>query len=289
MAIAVLRNYWYNLAMLEQDAEGNQFAGWQSVRWPIGLETPPVVRACSIGVHGIRGDESFHLSDLWCLHFYNYSGQLDVGDQRFPIRPGFAGVIPPDTQIHYHYHGRCQHLYAHFSVGESDRPAAAPASIPAMQDLGDDFGRYFASLSEVMETGRSSPGYRVRARVWDILIDLASRSNPGTSSVPSIHPAVEHAVRQVEIGLAEPISVARLALEADISYSYLGKLFQRAFGITAVEYIRSRRMVLAEHLLRHTSLPVKTIAASVGISDLHLFNKTIRSTFGVSPRKLRGG
>jgi len=46
-------------------------------------------------------------------------------------------------------------------------------------------------------------------------------------------------------------------------------------------------MERALHLLKHTTMAVKTIAAEVGLPDLHFFNKTIRAATGLGPREYR--
>jgi transcriptional regulator GlxA family with amidase domain len=39
--------------------------------------------------------------------------------------------------------------------------------------------------------------------------------------------------------------------------------------------------------LRNTQLPIKTIAAQVGVSDPRLFNKLIHKSLGASPQEVR--
>ena len=46
-----------------------------------------------------------------------------------------------------------------------------------------------------------------------------------------------------------------------------------------------RRMERALPLLKPTTMAVKTIAAEVGLPDLHFFNKTIRAATGLSQSK----
>jgi transcriptional regulator GlxA family with amidase domain len=98
---------------------------------------------------------------------------------------------------------------------------------------------------------------------------------------------VRNAVAQIEMRLHESLSVSEIARSAGVSYGYLSRLFQAAYGVTVVAYLRERRMKRARHLLLDSDLPIKAIAGSVGIADLHLFNKTIRRTFGCSPRQVR--
>ena len=155
-----------------------------------------------------------------------------------------------------------------------------------MQDLDSDFPRVFRDLEEIV-LGATLPAHRVRARVWDILGRLAAREvSVGPADLPAAHPAVTRAARLVELRLAEPFALTEIAHEVGVTEDYLGRLFREAFGTTLSAYVR-RRVRLAEHLLRHSTLPIKAVAAASGLPDLHFFNKTIRRELGKSPRALR--
>lgn len=261
---------------------------WPLVNWEIPLDMPPSVVLAGVGRHGFSGPERYHLRDVWSLHLYGYDARLHLNKTWFPIRPGFAGIIPPDMPIEYLYNGPSTHLFVHFRCEDLDNHSSAnpPARIAAMQDLGIDFPRFSDQLEQVVRLAGASP-YRLQARVWDILCDLAQRTEAAKANERAEHAAVAHVKAQIEIRLSEEISVAGLAREAGVSVGYLSKLFQQSESTTVVAYLRARRIRRAEHLLRHSTLPVKAIATAVGIPDLHLFNKTIRKELGASPRAVR--
>jgi len=257
-----------------------------NIRWPIILDRPPEVVWAGIGLHGIRSLERYHLPDLWSLHLYTYSALLRLEDIQIPIRPGFAGVVPANTPIQYHFGGPSQHLFVHFRCASSEGAATAETSIPSMQDLGSDFDRIYADLEYVVSSQDKLPHFKT-ARFWNVLIELAERHQKRLPVPSSHHPAVRRAVAQIALRLGEPLTVAGIASEVEVSYSYLGRLFQEAFGTTVVGYIRTQRVRRAEHLLRHSTLPIKAIAALVGLGDLQFFNKVIRRELGMSPRQIR--
>jgi AraC family transcriptional regulator len=258
---------------------------WPSVRWPITLETPPQIIQAGRSIHGLHGHERYLLRDLWCLHLYFYEAVVRVGPHRLPIRPGYAGIIPPNVPIEYEYHERVQHLFVHFRCS-TVCPASSKLQIPAMQDLGEEFPRFTRELEEVIQES-ALPTYRMQARIWDTLGRLTGRSEMPPSELGAAHPAVARAVRRIEMRLSEPFSLADIADECGVSPSYLGRLFQTTFGTTAVGYVRARRVQRAKHLLRYSTLPIKAVAAASGLPDLHFFNKTIRRALGKSPRTLR--
>jgi AraC family transcriptional regulator len=255
---------------------------WQAIEWPICLAEPPVLAQMSAGLHGHQSTDRFQLPTLWSLHFYRYRATLELAGQTFPIRPGFVGITPPNQPVLYHYEGPSPHLYAHFRLPSGTQPATG--TIPLMQDLGARFPLLYGQFEEVA-LAPHLPRWRREARLWELLCQLTERPAPQTSLTG--HPAVTATIERIERRLGEPLSIAQLAREAGVSYSYLGRLFQQQVGTSAIGYLRKRRIERAEHLLKESTLPIKSVAIAVGIPDLHLFNKTIRTALGASPRALR--
>lgn len=62
-------------------------------------------------------------------------------------------------------------LYAHFRIRGSDTGETA---VPAMQDLGDAFGRICEQLEQVTQ----SDARRAKTRLWDVLWQLAEKAIP---------------------------------------------------------------------------------------------------------------
>jgi len=264
---------WYIFDMCANDLP--------DIQYQIPLESPPLVVQSGFSVHGANPVERYMLQDLWCLHLYRYNATVKVNDDVLPIRPGFVGVIPSRTPMEYRFHGRSEHIYFHFRViGQISESSPA---IPAMTDTGDDFGRMYASLAEVV----GAYDVFAQARLWDILWQIVRCRQPVGISQRLVHPAVRKTVAQIDQMLSEPIVVSQLANESGISPSHLGRLFQEELGQTVVSYIRDRRVRRAEHLLQHSTLPIKIIAVMVGLPDLQHFNKTIHQSLGKSPTRVR--
>lgn len=250
--------------------------------WPIDLSSPPKVAAIATNIHGFKSSETFLLPELWSLHLYRYSGQLVVNGQSLPIRPGHAAIVPPGVANEYRYEGVSPHLYVHFSLPRTDGPVN---QIPAMQDLGDRFQAIYQRMAEVVDSPNQ---VQIEARVWDLLWELASPRKLTTVN-PQIHASVELVTRLIEERLSRPLTVEQLAKEADLTPSYLSVLFRQVHGEPVLAYIRGKRMKRAIHLLRSSTMPIKSIANSVGYPDLQHFNKAIRAATGMSPKSLRLG
>lgn len=254
---------------------------WQNVYWQIGLEEPPEVVSIGKNVHGFDPVDVYRLRDLWSLHAYSYTATLQADGVELPIRDGYVGLTPPGVTTRYAYVGLSSHIYVHLRLpeGGEKRP------IRAMQDAGARFPAIHKALSDVIGLAHTEPK-RVNARVWDLLWELLE--TPDTArAADAPHRAVRKASILIERGLSEPLSVKDIAAEVGVSYSYLGRLFQEAYGEPVISFIRRRRMERALHLLQDSTLPIKFIAASVGMPDLQQFNKAVRQHTGSSPRRVR--
>src|SRR5205085_2199281 len=85
--------------------------------------------------------ERFVMDGAWSLHIYRWTGALSFGGRTFPVRPGFASIEPPDTELLWRYDDpECAHGYAHFTLPRS-RSGSELVSVPVAQDLGAAFRR----------------------------------------------------------------------------------------------------------------------------------------------------
>ncbi|MCL6667852.1 MULTISPECIES: AraC family transcriptional regulator [Streptomyces] len=248
------------------------------------LDLPPHVENAGVGVHGHAGPhEVFRLPHLWQLHLYAYSGTLEFDGFRHPIRPGHISLVPPATEVHFHYdHAPSQHLYAHFTLpGDGER-----RRVPAMQDAGADAAMLTAMLRQTVAAGTHSPT-RAAAELWTVLWRTTTLARTSGNGEGARHPALRAAMAHIEQRLAEQLNVPDIARAAGISHTQLTRLFRQDTGLTVVGYIRHRRMERARHLLIASTLAIPAIAATVGIPDLQAFNKTCHRELGASPRSVR--
>lgn len=249
--------------------------------WDIPLESPPEVVMIGRNAHGFEPVDRFCLPDLWSLHLYGYHGRLKLGGHEVEIRPGALGLTPPNTVAEYRYFGLSVHIYAHFIL-----PPGPTRKVSIIQDTGEGYTSLHARLNEAVGLFSREPK-RVSVRLWDVLWDAVSLTGSLDSGNPNAHHAVRYACDVIERHLGGPLTVRQLAQEVQVSQNYLTRLFQDAYGTSVTGYIRRRRMERAGHLLTRSTLPIKIIASSVGISDLQQFNKTVRAEYGMSPRELR--
>ena len=79
----------------------------------------------------------------------------------------------------------------------------------------------------------------------------------------------------------EPLDLRRLAREAHVSPRHFSRSFRRVFGETPYQYLLTRRLERARHLLRTTEMPVAEICLEVGFTSVGSFSGPV----GASPTK----
>ena len=87
--------------------------------------------------------------------------------------------------------------------------------------------------------------------------------------------------------VATSVSLEQVAMAAHLSVRQLSTLFKEQLGFTPLNYIREQRMKKAQILLTQSTLPITTIAESVGYQNLSAFSDRFKKHFGRSPRIYR--
>ena len=83
------------------------------------------------------------------------------------------------------------------------------------------------------------------------------------------------------------ISLDDMAAFSGFSKYYFSRVFKRQLGIPFSEYVRRRRVGLAEDLLIHSRKPIQEIAADAGFGSIATFNRVFREMKRCSPTRYR--
>jgi transcriptional regulator GlxA family with amidase domain len=108
-------------------------------------------------------------------------------------------------------------------------------------------------------------------------------------------PLARHLLRARDLADAhydEPLNLAELARAAHVSQRHFTRSFRRAYGETPYQYLLTRRLERARHLLRTTEMQVAEICLAVGFTSVGSFTTTFRRHVGISPmdyRRLNAG
>lgn len=140
----------------------------------------------------------------------------------------------------------------------------------------DHWARRLREIAEV------SQPVEVQAGLAAWLIQAVESSAPSSQMGESFS-WITRATTILESDLSEPISMESVAQRLGIGYETFRKEFARATGLSPMKFRTGRRMTLANHLLRHTGLPISEIAGRLGYPDAFTFSKAFKRQYRHSP------
>ena len=79
------------------------------------------------------------------------------------------------------------------------------------------------------------------------------------------------------------------AKQLHYDYRWLSHEIARKTGKTFTALMQERRMQQAMYLLKNTDFPVGEVCAQVGYTNNTFFYKLFKETYGITPKKMRGG
>jgi AraC family transcriptional regulator, regulatory protein of adaptative response / DNA-3-methyladenine glycosylase II len=135
--------------------------------------------------------------------------------------------------------------------------------------------RYYATAAGAAEAG-FRPCLRCRPE-----------AAPGTPGWLGTSAVVRRALRLIQEGALDEISVDELAARIGIGSRHLHRLFTKHVGASPIAVAQTRRLHFAKRLLDETDLPITQIALASGFGSLRRFNYTFQHTYGRAPRDLR--
>jgi AraC family transcriptional regulator of adaptative response / DNA-3-methyladenine glycosylase II len=81
--------------------------------------------------------------------------------------------------------------------------------------------------------------------------------------------------------------MADLAEKVGVSERHIRRIFETHWGVSPLQYLQTRRLLMAKRLLTDTQLPVAQVAALSGFSSVRRFNATFVEHYRLQPRQLR--
>jgi AraC-like DNA-binding protein len=255
----------------------------------------PIIRTAGEFPHGDRDFAHRHgPAPHHALHLYDYAGVIRLGSRELRFQRGDLTITPARLASRYHLEHAGRHLCVHFTAPARTTRGGVRVALPVhlpmtgRVELARDKLRWIATLWG--DAGRSSIARAgASAALLDLLLWLATcaQADQRVDAGPRTIAAVERAAHLITTGAHQPIDLAQLSREVDVSRNYLARAFRARFGVTMARFLLRRRMEIAAHLLETTDLSVSQVGDRVGVGDPHYFNKQFRRARGLSPSAFR--
>lgn len=234
-------------------------------------------------------DKDFH-----GFHLHGYAGRVRVGPHLFQVRQGDFTLSPKGMSAAFDVSQPGYHYCILF-----ENPSASAASTTQIPMHGsftsaEDYEHAVRTCCRILSLFATPVATSVHEALLstglqELLLFAATRGDAcdfGRRFARSEH-IVQVCAEWLRHHMEEPLEIECLCDRWGISKKYLSQRFRHHFGLTLSQYLLNIRMQEARKLLTTTTLPVKCIAAAVGICDSQYFNKQFRAVFGVSPSALR--
>jgi AraC family transcriptional regulator of adaptative response / DNA-3-methyladenine glycosylase II len=128
-----------------------------------------------------------------------------------------------------------------------------------------------------------APGARLPWSVMDASRTLARQAADALDALSANGGAMS-----ADAVTGEAPSLVQVAEKLGVSDRHLRRIFQAEHGVTPLQYMQTRRLLLAKQLLTDTRLPVAQVALASGFNSLRRFNAAFVENYRMSPSRLRG-
>lgn len=177
-----------------------------------------------------------------------------------------------------------------------DVPALAAPIARGMQgvrimDLTPEIGSLFNQAIRAAESDRLSEGEKreiLRSVLTLLIFELATHADAAETGLKKDGDSiVSRCVEYINGHLSEPLTVAGIARELNISSSLLSHVFKDEMHIAPYRYILKKRLILAQNKIAQGE-SATAAAIECGFGDYSGFYKQYKKTFGVPPSHTEG-
>lgn len=110
---------------------------------------------------------------------------------------------------------------------------------------------------------------------------------PGLAPIDAMTSLARKAALRIEADGLGDSNLPELADALGVTDRHLRRAFKAEFGVAPVQYLQTRRLLLAKNLLTDTDLPVIDVAMASGFGSLRRFNYLFKTHYRFSPSALR--
>jgi AraC family transcriptional regulator of adaptative response / DNA-3-methyladenine glycosylase II len=111
---------------------------------------------------------------------------------------------------------------------------------------------------------------------------------PGNAPVDDSQRIAHTILQRLEEGTIEnDAGLEAIARQFDLSSRQIRRIIQKELGVSPIQLMLTRRLLLAKQLLTETRLPITQIAFASGFSSLRRFNDAFNSRYRLAPTRLR--
>ena len=216
----------------------------------------------------------------------NGSGYVEINGKTVRLDAGDAYILCPCTYHNYYSDPRTPWRKVWFN-GQGDLIAHLMNDYQLNDNCyirgGDAKGKY---LLQILETIEKEPIHCINELALLLHHHIVSFSevHNGELLTASCGPLMKNFIEQ---RLTGELSMEEIAAHVHLSVSRATHLFKEEYNVTPYRYYLSRRLEIAQNLLRSTGMPIQEISKLLGFPDYRHFSNLFKRWTGISPSDFR--
>jgi AraC family transcriptional regulator, exoenzyme S synthesis regulatory protein ExsA len=156
-----------------------------------------------------------------------------------------------------------------------------------VKPVGERLLKFFESLKPYFSEPDNIDAGLMKIKMLELLFDIASTDKNLFQQILQLKKQVFTDIPSiVEENYANPVTLTDLAYLSGRSLSSFKRDFQSIYQIPPAQWIRQKRLIKANELLR-TNLPVKDVCYSLGFESVAHFSRLYKEYFGHTPSETK--
>jgi AraC-like DNA-binding protein len=246
------------------------------------------------------GPDWWNLTNLrngfWRLYHHEGAGAgIRLDGRLLAFQPGRQYLVPAGVTFDLACDEELQQVYVHFDVsgltaGGMDQLLSGPIEVPNPNELRPLMLRLSSLLAQPRPSG-AKVACQAMAAVHEALSlcleGLPNEALMGACGLGAEAADLAAALQAIDERPSHRFTVDELAGVCGMSCDSFAKRFNMATGRTPIQYVRQRRVKVAENRLLFTNMSLEEIAADAGFGTREYFARVFRAVTGCSPAAYR--
>jgi AraC family transcriptional regulator len=217
---------------------------------------------------------------------------LEVANRSIRVTRGDSLFVPAGSDLRCRWRGAAPGEVVHVWIAparcrEVERVLPAGATCcrlvdPMLASLADCLWRAAERNAGPGDRAVAGSAVLLDVRLAELLPGAPPPSQSGLS--PSV---LRRVCAHIDDQLAQPLAIPALARLANLSASHFTRSFKAATGVPPKQFVRRRRIALAQELLRTSDKALVDIALETGFGSQSAFTTTFSAFVGQSPARFR--
>ena len=222
-------------------------------------------------------------------------GQFLIENQTYPVSVNDLVIVNPNV-LHTEVSLNASPLkYIVLGIEGLELTASAEGDdtsfcIINLKSIKDTVLHHLQNMLSEIETKK--PGYDIVCQdLMEILIVLLGRQTNFSTMLTPVSKKTSRLCgstkRYIDTHYQENITLDQLAEISHVSKYHLAHAFAEEYGISPINYLISKRILEAEHLLKTTDFSLSLISNTTGFSSSSYFTQIFKKHKGMSPTEYR--